>query len=329
MRLTHLVASAGCASKLGQLQLYEVLSKLPKSVHPDLLVGFDSRDDAGVFRISENQALVQTVDFFTPIVDDPYSYGAIAAANALSDVYAMGGKPLTVLNLCCFSPAAAPPEVWAQVLMGAYDKTTESGAVVVGGHSIEDEKPKFGLSVTGLVDPAHMFANTEAEPGDDIYLTKPLGTGIITTAAKYDDCPADALEAAIQAMSTLNDNARDKGLAAGVKCATDITGFSLAGHLFNVGRASKVAIHIDSKALPLLPSVKEMIEKGHTTGGGVRNRTFVGEAITFDEDVPEWLGHVVVDPQTSGGLALFSKTSIEGAARIGRVEVGEPAIVVT
>jgi selenide,water dikinase len=324
MRLTHLVTSAGCASKLGQGQLTEVLSRIPKSAHPDLLVGFDTRDDAGVFRISEDRALVQTVDFFTPIVDDPYSYGAIAAANALSDVYAMGGTPLTVLNLCCFSPAAAPPETWAEILMGAYDKTTEAGAVVVGGHSIEDEKPKFGLSVTGMVDPRHMFANTNAEVGDEIYLTKSLGTGIITTAAKFDACPPEALNAAIKGMSTLNALARDKGLAAGVKCATDITGFSLAGHLYNVARASEVGIEINSAAIPLLPAVKEMVELGHTTGGAVRNRAFVGEALTFVDSVPDWLQHVVVDPQTSGGLALISKVPIDGAARIGKV-VGGPA----
>jgi len=326
MRLTHLVASAGCASKLGQLQLSEVLSQIPKSKHPDLLVGFDNRDDAGVFRISDDLALVQTVDFFTPIVDDPYSYGAIAAANALSDVYAMGGRPITVLNLCCFSPAAAPPDVWAQILMGAYDKTTEAGAVVVGGHSIEDERPKFGLSVTGLVNPSKMFANTEAVPGDDIYLTKPLGTGILTTAAKNDACPPEALAAAIKAMSTLNADACAKGIAANVRCATDITGFSLAGHLLNVARASKVGIEIDTQSLPLLPNVQEMIELGHTTGGGARNRAFAGSALTFKEQVSEWLTDLVVDPQTSGGLALFSRIPIEGAAKIGTVVEGEAAI---
>ena len=157
---------------------------MPKSTHPDLLVGLETNDDAGVFRLSEDKALVQTVDFFTPIVDDPYWYGAIAAANSLSDVYAMGGYPLTVMNIACFDPSMAPPEVWAAVIRGAYDKTVEAGAVVVGGHSVEDKEPKFGLSVTGIVDPDKMFANTLAEPGDVIVLSKPIGTGIVTTAHK-------------------------------------------------------------------------------------------------------------------------------------------------
>src|SRR5205085_10273182 len=161
-------------SKLGPAQLSDVLRQLPPSVHPSLLVGIENKDDAGVFLLPGGQALVQTIDFFTPIVDDPYSYGAIAAANALSDVYAMGGAPLTVMNIACFNPDAAPAEVWAAVLKGAYDKTAEAGAVVVGGHSVIDNEPKFGLIVTGLIDPEKMFANTEAKPGQDIYLTKPL-----------------------------------------------------------------------------------------------------------------------------------------------------------
>ncbi len=324
MRLTHLVPKAGCASKLAPTQLREVLGKLPRSVNPNLLVGFETSDDAGVFRISETQALVQTVDFFTPIVDDPYAYGQIAAANALSDVYAMGGRPLTALNVACFSPSEAPPEVWAAILQGAYDKTTEAGAVVLGGHSVEDKEPKFGMAVTGLIDPSRMFANTEARPGDSIWLTKPLGTGIVTTAAKYDQCEPAELEAAIASMSRLNEQACGWGLAAGVKCATDITGFSLAGHLFNVARASKVTIQIETGSLPLLPGLERMIADGNTTGGGARNRAFVGDA--FESDLDSWLLDVVFDPQTSGGLALFSQTPIEGAIRIGEVIEGPPRI---
>jgi selenide,water dikinase len=326
MRLTHLVTTGGCASKLSQLQLSEVLKKIPKSNNPDLLVGFDSRDDAGVFRITDDMALVQTVDFFTPIVDDPYAYGSIAAANALSDVYAMGGRPLTVLNLCCFSPAAAPPEVWSAILMGAYDKTLEAGATVVGGHSIDDERPKFGCSVTGLVNPKRMFANTEAEPGDDIYLTKPLGTGIITTAAKNDACRVETLEAAIMSMTTLNAEACAQGLEAGVRCATDITGFGLTGHLYNVARASGVSIEIETCALPLLPEVEGLIGQAFTTGGGARNRAFIGDDLLIGSEVPDWLQHLIVDPQTSGGLALFSRVPISGAAKIGRVTAGPPAL---
>jgi len=313
---------------LGPAQLSEVLRQLPKSVHPSLLVGFENSDDAGVFKLPDGQALVQTIDFFTPIVDDPYAYGAIAAANALSDVYAMGGRPLTVMNIACFNPDAAPPEVWAAVLKGAYDKTTEAGAVVVGGHSVVDSEPKFGLSVTGLVDPEKMFANTAAQAGDDIYLTKPLGTGIISTAIKYEQCPPDAEEAAIRSMSTLNREACEMGLAAGVRCATDVTGFGLAGHLFNVARASGVGTKIDSTSLPLLPHLRELVEKGMTTGGAAKNHAFLGDALTFADDVPQWLREVVLDPQTSGGLALFSRTPIEGAVKIGRVAKGDAAIQV-
>ena len=314
---------------MGPAQLSEVLRKLPRSANPNLLVGFESSDDAGVFRLSDDQALVQTLDFFTPVVDDPYAYGQIAAANALSDVYAMGGKPLTVMNICCFNPTLAPPEVWAAVLLGGYDKTTESGAVVVGGHSVEDREPKFGLSVTGIVNPQHMFANDRARPGDRIWLSKPLGTGIVTTAAKYDACSAEELDAAVRSMSTLNRVACEAGLAVGARCATDITGFGLAGHLFNVARASKVSIELTASALLLLPGVERMIADGHTTGGGTRNREHLGEALTFGSEVPEWMQLVIVDPQTSGGLAVFSPEVVSGSIEIGRVVEGPARIIVT
>jgi selenide, water dikinase len=303
-----------------------VLRQLPASTHPDLLVGFDTSDDAGVFRLPGGQALVQTVDFFTPVVDDPYAYGQIAAANALSDVYAMGGRPITVLNIACFNPTAAPAEVWASVLKGAYDKTTESGAVVAGGHSVEDEEPKFGMAVTGLVDPDLMFANTNAAVGDKIYLTKPLGTGIVTTAAKYDRCDPAHLEAAIESMATLNKLGAELATSHGVRCATDITGFGIAGHLWNVARASGVRIRISASSLPLLPGVQGMIADEMTTGGAAKNRAFIGDALSFDPGVPEWLHHIVLDPQTSGGLAIFCVEEIEGFPLVGQVIPGEPGI---
>lgn len=299
-----------------------MLRQLPASTHPDLLVGFETSDDAGVFLLPGGQALVQTVDFFTPIVDDPYAYGAIAAANALSDVYAMGGRPLTVLNIACFNPAMGPPELWAAIFKGAADKTIESGAAIAGGHSVIDNEPKFGMAVTGLVDPARMFANTEAKPGDHIFLTKPLGTGIITTAAKNDAASEEQIRTAIEAMQTLNQDASELGLAHSVRCATDITGFGLAGHLFNIARASGVSIRIDASTLPLLPGLEDLVVAGHTPGGAQKNRDFVGESLSFGEGVPDWLHQVVLDPQTSGGLALFSSIPLEGAAEIGRVEEG-------
>lgn len=279
-----------------------------------------------MFRLSEDRALVQTIDFFTPVVDDPYAYGQIAAANALSDVYAMGGRPLTVMNVACFNPTAAPAEVWAAILKGMFDKCTEAGAAVVGGHSVEDNEPKFGLSVTGIVNPNQMFANTEARPGDTIYLTKPLGTGIVTTAAKNDACSTEELDATVKAMSTLNREACDAGLAAEVRCSTDITGFGLAGHLFNIARASNVRIEIDSSALPVLPGVQRMIEQDNVPGGAFKNQKFLAESLDFAESVPNWLRVLAVDPQTSGGLALFARRHPGIGVEIGRVSEGSPAI---
>ena len=305
-----------------------MLRQLPISENPDLLVGFETSDDAGVFRLPGGQALVQTIDFFTPIVDDPFAYGAIAAANALSDVYAMGGRPLTVLNIACFNPDFAPAEVWAQVFKGAADKTHESGAVIAGGHSVLDNEPKFGMAVTGLVDPEKMFANTGAKPGDRLFLTKPLGTGIITTAAKNDVAAPEELAAAIKSMTTLNKKAMELGQAHGVRCATDITGFGLAGHLFNIAKASGVTIHLQAAALPLLPGLEKLVHKEQTTGAATRNKEHLGDALVFEASVPDWLRDVVVDPQTSGGLVLFSAETLEGAVEIGRVESGEPWVAI-
>lgn len=303
-----------------------MLRLLPKQTHPDLLVGFETSDDAGIFRLSQDQALVQTMDFFTPIVDDPYAYGQIAAANALSDVYAMGGRPITAMNIACFNPASAPAEVWSRVLQGMYDKVAESGAVIVGGHSVIDTEPKFGLSVTGMVDPRRMFANTGALPGDAIWLSKPLGTGIVATAAKSDACTEDELALAINAMSRLNADASERGLELGVRCATDITGFGLLGHLSHVARASSVSIELDAASISVLPGVERMIEAGMTTGGAVRNREFVAPILEVDERVPSWLMEVVSDPQTSGGLALFTAQVPAGMTRIGRVLEGPAGI---
>lgn len=310
---------------MGPAQLSEVLRQLPHTTDPNLLVGFETRDDAGVFALSDTQALVQTIDFFTPIVDDPYAYGQIAAANALSDVYAMGGRPLTVLNIACFDPEEAPAEIWAEILRGMHDKTVEAGAIVIGGHSVEDKMPKFGMSVTGVVDPRTVFANTGAHPGDRIYLTKPLGTGIVTTAAKFDEASDEEISQAIASMATLNREACELGLRHGVRCATDITGFGLAGHLFNIARGSGVSIEIDSKSLPTLLGVDRLIALGNTTAGAKKNAAFLGEALTFAPKVDDFLREVILDPQTSGGLALFSSESIDTPC-IGEVVAGPPAI---
>ena len=326
MRLTHMVTSAGCAAKLGPNQLTEVLRQIPQSQNPNLLVGLETRDDAGVYRISDTVALVQTVDFFTPIVDDPYAFGQIAAANSLSDIYAMGGTPITVLNIACFSPDAAPPEVWAAILKGGADKCIEAGATILGGHSINDKEPKFGMAVTGTIDPSRMFANTEAKIGDKIYLTKSLGTGIVTTAAKFDDCPPETLAEAVASMSKLNADAAQLGHKHGVRCATDITGFSLAGHLFNIARSSEVLIEIFANRLPTFSGLRELVEREHTTGGAGRNRAFLGENFQSADNVDPWLLHVVFDPQTSGGLALFTQEDIPGMEPIGIVRESQAGI---
>ena len=302
---------------------------MPKSTNPDLLVGIETSDDAGVFKLSPTQALVQTVDFFTPVVDNPYDYGRIAAANALSDVYAMGGRPITVLNICCFNPDAGKPEIWARIIEGMRDKTLESGSVIAGGHTVENVQPLFGLSVTGIINPETVFRNDQAEPGDDIYLSKSLGTGIITTAHKYDKCTDEELATAVESMALLNAAAATAAHKAGVRCATDVTGFGLAGHLFNCAKASDVEIQIDSSTLPLLPGVQRLIEAGTVPAGATKNRTFLGDNLVFCQDVPHWLQTIVIDPQTSGGLATFSKTPVAGAVKIGRAVSGTPRIVVS
>lgn len=301
---------------------------MPRSTDPNLLVGIENSDDAGVFRLSETQALVQTLDFFTPIVDDPYDYGRIAAANALSDVYAMGGRPITVLNICCFDPDMAPPEVWARIIEGMRDKTLESGAAIVGGHTVENSQPFFGLSVTGLIDPNRVFRNDQAAVGDDIYLSKPLGTGIVSTGIKGERATSDEARAATESMATLNARAAEAAHAVGARCATDVTGFSLAGHLFNCAKASGVSIEIEAGSLPTLPGVERLVGEGMLTGGASKNRQHLGESLVFAESVPRWLREVVVDPQTSGGLAVFSKVPVQGSVRIGRVVAGGPRIVV-
>lgn len=314
---------------MGPAQLAEVLRRLPLQTHPDLLVGFDTRDDAGVIRVpgQPGLALVQTIDFFTPVVDDPYSYGAIAAANALSDVYAMGGRPLTVMNIACFDPEAAPAETWAQILVGMADKCAEAGAVVVGGHSIEDREPKFGLSVTGIVEEGKVFANTAARPGDRLFLSKPLGTGIASTAAKFDKASADEIAAATASMARLNREAMEFAQVAGVQCATDVTGFGLVGHLLNIARGSGMRVVVQASKLPILPGVERMVAENCLTGGSRRNREAAGGMFVCKSGVPGWLVEAAVDPQTSGGLACCSQTEIQGSTEIGWIEPGEPGLV--
>jgi selenide,water dikinase len=295
--------------------LKEVLAGLPRERHPDLLVGLDTSDDAGVVRLFPDLALIQTVDFFTPIVDDPYWFGAIAAANSLSDVYAMGGTPLTALNIVCFPIKELPGEILAEILRGGSDKIREAGVHLAGGHSVDDPEPKYGLSVTGTVHPAHIATNAGAQPGDVIVLTKPLGTGILTTAAKQDSLDAETLQIAISQMATLNRGAAEAmrqvgiGPEAGVHAATDITGFGLLGHLSHMVKAANVGIRLRSNAIPLLPRAQELAAAGLTTGGGNANRQYLADMVRFADTIPVDLRDVLVDPQTSGGLCIITDPS--------------------
>ena len=334
--LTQSVAAAGCAAKLGPADLQHVLHLLPSFDHPDLLVGTETNDDAGVFRLTPDLAIVNTVDFFTPIVDDPFTFGQIAAANALSDVYAMGGVPKTALNIVGFPRGAMEIETLVEVLKGGADRVREAGAVVIGGHSIIDPEIKYGMAVTGVVHPDRIVRNVGARPGDTLVLTKPLGTGIITTAAKRaggsDARLAGSLAAAVASMVTLNATASRVMLGFDVHACSDVTGFSLLGHSQEMAAGSGVTIEIDASSLPLLEGAPDLAESGHLTGGCKRNRGYLQDKVSVDPAVRPGLVEVAFDPQTSGGLLIalpatdaprladaLKGAGVETAAIIGRV----------
>jgi selenide,water dikinase len=305
--LTQQVASAGCAAKLGPADLQHVLHLLPAFDHPDLLVGTETNDDAGVFRLTADLAIVNTVDFFTPIVDDPFVFGQVAAANALSDVYAMGGEPRTALNIVGFPRGAMPIETLVEVLRGGADRVREAGAVVIGGHSIIDPEIKYGMAVTGVIHPDRIVRNVGARAGDVLVLTKPLGTGIITTAAKRQAAGGSrrsSLDAAIASMITLNATASRVMRAFDVHACSDVTGFSLLGHSQEMAGGSGVTIELDAAALPLLDGAPELAESGNLTGGCKRNRAYLQDKVTVDPAVRPGIVEVAFDPQTSGGLLI-------------------------
>ncbi len=269
---------------------------------PNLLVGIETSDDAAVYKLDEENAVIQTLDFFTPIVDDPYTFGQIAAANALSDIYAMGGKPLLALNIVCF-PSDLPLDILGQILQGGTEKVLEAGAVIAGGHSIQDSEPKYGLSVTGLVHPDKILRNYGSKPGDTIILTKPLGTGIINTAAKGEMASAEALEKAIEVMSTLNKYAADIIADHEIHACTDVTGFGLMGHAYEMAKASKVSLALEQDKIPLIEEAKEYAKMGLIPAGAYNNKRYLAESYTL-RDVPLWFEDILFDPQTSGGLLL-------------------------
>jgi selenide, water dikinase len=314
-RLTELASCAGCAAKAGADMLAQVLShlsELQNGHHPDLLVGLAAPDDATVYRINHDQAVVLTVDFFAPLVDDAYDYGAIAAANALSDVYAMGADPVLALNVAAF-PADLPSETVAQILRGGADKVAEAHAVVAGGHTIIDTEPKYGLCVLGLAHPERILTKAGGKPGDAVYLTKPLGAGLVTTAAKFDEAKPQDLSAAVASMTRLNCCASRMARDAGVQALTDVTGYGILGHAYEMAVAGGAGICFSASALPLLQGALDYAYRGITTGGAARNRRYLNGKVHISPAVSEEMGHLLFDPQTSGGLLFaVSEEAIPG-----------------
>lgn len=302
IKLTKLAHCAGCGAKVGAGTLARLLDGLPVHADSNLLVGFDKSDDAAVYRVSDELALVQTVDFFPPIADDPFLFGQIAAANALSDVYAMGGEPRIALNLLCV-PKTMLDSAVHDLLRGGYSKVYEAGAVIAGGHSILDEEPKYGLCVTGFVHPNRILTNAGAQPGDVLFLTKPLGAGILTTAAKADLCPPDVLKAVYTRMTTLNRAARDAMVQFRVHACTDVTGFGLLGHALEMAQGSSVQIKLNISALPIPPEALELARMGILPEGMYRNRKYA-EPFVLADGIPLEIQDALYDPQTSGGLLI-------------------------
>jgi selenide, water dikinase len=316
--LTSFSPGAGCGCKLPAGTLLPLVRALGIAAHPAVLVGSHTGDDAAVIRLREDLALVQTVDFFTPLVDDPYDFGRIAAANAFSDVYAMGGEPLSALNLVAFPLEELGVELLGEILRGAADIAAHAGAAIVGGHSIEDPEPKFGLAVTGTVDPRAVLTNAGARAGDALVLTKPLGVGAIVAARKRGLLDERMLAQAVETMTALNAAAATAARSAGAHAMTDVTGFGLLGHLHNLARESGLAARVEAPAIPSLAGVLELLEQGDGISGGTRRNAEYAEAFTtFREDVPAAARWLACDATTSGGLLVAlppaSAQSLPGA----------------
>lgn len=305
-RLTSLSPGAGCACKLPLAKLEALFSSLG-DIEPaagDLLVGAHEADDAAVLRLDDDRALVLTTDFFTPIVDDPADWGAIAAVNAMSDVYAMGGRPVIAVNLAAWPGERLPLTLLAEVLRGAAAAAREAGCIVAGGHTIDDPVPKYGMAVVGMADPARLMTIDKSAPGDRLILTKPLGTGVVTTALKRDGADATVLRAAVESMTRLNAGASEAALTAGVRAATDVTGFGLLGHLHRMLAASGTAAEVSAGRVPMLPGAEELATQGFVSGGTRANMDRLKAAVVADGAVPEEVVVLLQDAQTSGGLLL-------------------------
>ena len=329
VRLMNLVESAGCASKIDKATLGRVLAGLPFLDDPRVLVGAPAGDDAGVYRLADDLALVQTVDVFSPSTDDPYLFGQIAAANSLSDVYAMGGRPITALSIVGFPLHTMPDEVLQQILRGGVDKMAEAAVAVIGGHSINDKEIKAGFAVTGLVHPDRIVTNAGARPGDRLILTKPLGTGIMAFAAQIGRAPAGGPEAAARSMAMLNDRAAKLMVECGAHACTDVTGFGLLGHLAAMAEASQVDLEIVWDDLPLLPGVLECLAGGIASGAVERNRDSSGHCLAADDNIQPAMLDLCFDPQTSGGL-LIAIADAAAADLLGRLQaagIAEAAMI--
>ena len=301
IKLTKLAKCAGCGAKVGAGILAQLLGDIRVRQDENLLVGFDKSDDASVYKVSDELALVQTVDFFPPIADDPYTFGQIAATNALSDVYAMGGEVKTALNLVCF-PESMDLNILGEILRGGVEKVAEAGGILAGGHSIADTSVKYGLSVTGLVDPRRLTANDTGKPGDKLILTKALGVGLICTANRVGEAASGAMDAAVASMTTLNKSAAEISRSYDVHAATDVTGFSFLGHLHEM-MGGRLSCSIDGSAVPVLPGAWQAADDCLYTAAGQRNRNHTGPFVQF-ENVPFAMQEILFDPQTSGGLLL-------------------------
>jgi selenide,water dikinase len=329
--LTSLSHGAGCGCKLSAADLRPILAGLPRPADPRVLVAADTADDAGVVQLSEDIAIVQTVDFFTPIVDDPYAFGRIAATNALSDVYAMGGRPVSALNLVAYPLETLGPDVLREILRGGADAAAEAGAAIVGGHSIDDPEPKYGMAVTGVVDPRAVLTNAGGRAGDALVLTKPLGAGAVATALKRGLASEELVERAVAVMTTLNAAAAGQARAVGAHALTDVTGFGLLGHAHELAEASGVAAEIDAGAVPAIDGVLELLADDAAVAGGSRRNRADADGFTRWGDVPEPYRRLVTDAMTSGGLlaavAPERAGEIEGWV-VGRLVAGEPGALV-
>ncbi len=312
VKLTSMVKTSGCAAKLDPAQLHSVLDSLPVMQSEQLLEGYECSDDALVYRLADGKLMLQTVDFFPPMVDDPYIFGQVAAANALSDIWAMGGEPKVALNLVCF-PSCLSLDVLKEILLGGQSKVAEAGAIIAGGHTISDPTPKYGLSVTGFIDSGDAWANHGAREGDVLILTKSLGVGIINTAVKAGSANKAAEQKAIQSMTELNKGAYEAAKRYTVHAATDVTGFSLLGHAHEMASASKLNIVIESKQLPIIEEAKLLAKQGFIPGGLYNNRNYLQDKVAVSTLLAQEINDILFDPQTSGGL-LLSMSESEGLA---------------